>query len=197
MKLNLRLLLFSLILVLMNYGCEKDACETLNCQNGAECIDGACICPEGIIGKECELIIDPCIALECDHGTCVALSQTEAFCQCENGYEGDRCEKPWSDKFVSLYGIVEVCDGNGLGFPMNVTAGPRFNQLTLSNFRNLNEKVVADLLNSRVMNIYSQPMSFGFVSGSGIITQDERTVTLNFTVINGADTLACSAILTK
>jgi hypothetical protein len=80
---------------------------------------------------------------------------------------------------------------------MNITVGPRFNQLTLDNFRNVNAKVVADMVNAQVINIYRQPMSFGFVSGAGIIANDERSVTLNFTVINGADTLACSAILTK
>lgn len=197
MKPDKLIILFFLILLMANYGCQTDACETLSCQNGGECIEGECICPEGIIGKECELIIDPCIALQCDHGTCVALSQTEAFCQCESGYEGLRCERAWSAKFVASYGAVEVCNGNGLGFPLNITVGPRFNQLTLDNFRNLNAKVVADLVNGQVMNIYKQPMSFGFVAGSGSITPDERTVTLNFTVIDGTDTLTCSAILTK
>ncbi len=197
MKVNKQVIFPLLILFVLAGGCEKDPCETLVCQNGGACLDGACACPEGIIGKECELVIDPCIALACDRGTCVALSATEAFCQCETGYEGDRCDRAWSAKFVALYSAVEVCDGNGLGFPMAVTVGPRFNQITLDNFRNLNAKVVADLINPQVVSIYKQPMSFGFVSGSGIISSDERVLTLNFTIINGTDTLLCAAILTK
>lgn len=188
---------FFLIVLALAGGCETKPCETLVCQNGGECIEGSCVCPAGIVGKECELIVDPCVALNCVQGACVPLSPTEAFCQCESGYEGVRCERPWTAKFVALYDAVEVCDGNGLGFPMRITVGPRFNQVTMENFRNLDAKVVADLINPQVLSIYKQPMSFGFVSGSGIIASDERTVTLNYTIINGADTLLCSAILTK
>lgn len=195
LPLSFQLLL--LLSLLSSSGCETDACETLDCQNGGECLDGACLCPPGIIGKECDIIIDPCLALECVNGTCIPLSETEAFCQCENGYEGDLCEKAWTSKFATGYDAVEVCNGNGLGFPVDVVVGPRFNQITIENFRNVGAKVVADLINARVVNIYEQPMTFGFVSGAGSMSLDEQELTLNFTIIDGKDTLMCTAILTK
>lgn len=36
--------------------CVQDPCNELNCQNGASCSDGHCICPEGYEGAECDLL---------------------------------------------------------------------------------------------------------------------------------------------
>lgn len=35
--------------------CAKDPCNDLNCQNGASCNDGSCICPTGYEGAECDI----------------------------------------------------------------------------------------------------------------------------------------------
>lgn len=36
--------------------CVQDPCNELNCQNGASCSDGHCICPEGYEGAECDIL---------------------------------------------------------------------------------------------------------------------------------------------
>ena len=42
--------------LLLSYSCKK-SCKDLDCQNGAECIDGNCICAPDYIGKNCEVNI--------------------------------------------------------------------------------------------------------------------------------------------
>ncbi len=36
--------------------CTTDPCNSLNCQNGASCSDGHCVCPAGYEGAECDLL---------------------------------------------------------------------------------------------------------------------------------------------
>lgn len=36
--------------------CTQDPCNDLNCQNGASCSDGHCVCAPGYEGAECDLL---------------------------------------------------------------------------------------------------------------------------------------------
>lgn len=47
--------LFLLSFILMISACKKDLCESTNCLNGGECIDGTCECPEGFEGDNCQI----------------------------------------------------------------------------------------------------------------------------------------------
>ncbi len=59
--------LVTLMIVLLTfslgfYNCgngDEDACETLVCLNGGDCIDGACVCEEHYTGDECEKQVTP------------------------------------------------------------------------------------------------------------------------------------------
>ena len=48
------------MLVIINTSCQKDEiiivdpCENVMCQNGSDCNDGTCDCPEGYVGEFCE-----------------------------------------------------------------------------------------------------------------------------------------------
>ena len=37
----------------------SDPCATSNCQNGGECVDGSCLCPDGYYGENCQLMKTP------------------------------------------------------------------------------------------------------------------------------------------
>lgn len=51
---------FTLCLCLMTIAvltpsCD-DPCDAVNCQNGSTCVEGDCLCPDGVGGTECETI---------------------------------------------------------------------------------------------------------------------------------------------
>lgn len=41
---------------LVFFSCAKDPCEEVSCQNGGNCIDGICECPDGFEGPFCEIL---------------------------------------------------------------------------------------------------------------------------------------------
>lgn len=49
----------SLLFFACNDGTYPDPCEGKFCANGAECVDGECICPEGWTGDLCDAEITP------------------------------------------------------------------------------------------------------------------------------------------
>lgn len=189
-----------LLLLLLLGGCQQDACERLNCQNGGRCMDGACACPEGFAGLRCELAIDPCAQLSCVNGSCQTNAQGQAACACEDGFEGGQCQQPWTQKFLGAYTATETCNSGGLQFKLQISPGLKFKQVVLENFHNQRDatttaKVVAELLNERVFDIPSQYMAFGLVSGSGSINEAQTRINLNYDIIQGSDTLRCAATL--
>jgi len=54
------------------------------CENGGQCVSGACVCPTGFSGTACETNIDDCAGNPCDPGTCTdgVASYT---CTCPDG----------------------------------------------------------------------------------------------------------------
>ena len=86
---NLLLLVISLVLgVVYLQSCKKtDNCEGIQCQNGGICSNGACYCPSGFGGDNCEIDLS-CQGVNCQNGgTCV-----NGTCSCPAGFGGDNCE---------------------------------------------------------------------------------------------------------
>ncbi|MCI4668670.1 MAG: calcium-binding EGF-like domain-containing protein [Bacteroidia bacterium] len=203
----MRYLYFSFLIIFLSIitiSCTSDPCESLDCQNGGVCIDGDCQCPEDFFGNECEFKLDPCTIQQCsDAGTdeCVETASGDAFCRCGDGFSGERCEDLWTEAYPASYNAQEDCEGTFATFPVEVEPGPDFNQITLGNFHNQRNssdpsKIVANLLSRRVFDIYPQFMVFGRVTGGGSLTNDEG-LTLLYTIIDGTDTLNCSAQLSR
>ncbi len=46
-------LLLGLVFLFSFMACEKDPCESTQCQNGGNCINGSCLCAEGWTGTTC------------------------------------------------------------------------------------------------------------------------------------------------
>lgn len=79
-------IVFSFFLILISKSCT-DACEEMSCQNGGHCIQGACECPDGFLGINCE-IQEVCLSILCQNeGICV-----DGSCICPTGYYGELCE---------------------------------------------------------------------------------------------------------
>jgi hypothetical protein len=183
-------------------GCANDPCATRNCQNGGFCIDGACDCPAGFTGANCELSLDPCDRKDCDpqrSRTCVSDGDL-ARCVCETGFEGERCQQAWTDKFLKRYRVVESCGGDDQIFFAEVVDGPRFQQLTLNNFHNqassiTSARIVTDLVSSTVGSITDQFMTFGKVDGS-VNYLSNGQLALTYTIATDSDTLVCAATYT-
>ena len=194
-------LIFSFLFVFL-VSCQKDPCENISCQNGGTCVDGDCDCPAGFIGPDCGIELNPCNQKACDdQGTenCVVGTNGEARCECKFGYEGELCKTVWENKFVGTYIASEDCSGNILNYVLEVDPGPDPQQITFINFNNqandtVTAKVVANLVNANVFEIYVQYMPFGRVSGAGSIDSEGR-INWSFEIIQPDDTLNCSGLL--
>ena len=72
---------------------------------------------------------------------------------------------------------------------MSIDGGPRFKQLTLSNFHNQagsvsSARIVVNLLQANVFDIYEQFMAFGVVSGAGSYQPSSGNLNLNYQIIS-------------
>ena len=128
---------------------------------------------------------------------CVSNQQGEARCLCKSGYEGDLCDQTWEDKYEGTFDKTEICPSLTRTFAVGVETGPNPGQITISNFSNqagsqTTAKVVANLLGSKVFDIYEQFMTFGKVVGSGSLGNDDK-IRLTYTI----DSVQCNAILER
>ena len=187
--------------LLLMISCKEDPCDTLICVNDGTCVDGKCQCPEGFIGPTCGIQLDPCLQKPCSEaGTQACVSNDGiARCDCKLGFEGELCETLWEDKFVGAYTSSELCDGENVSAFVAVDPGPNPRQVTFVNFNgqatdSTTAKVVANLVNSTVFDIYEQFMPFGRVTGAGTIEANGQ-INMNFQIITPTDTSACSAVL--
>lgn len=186
-------------------GCKADFCETVVCENGGSCQGGFCNCPDGFTGARCEIPLDPCLLSPCaapGTDTCLVSPVTgEARCICATGYEGERCADRWEAKFAGNFNAAEDCGSLVGNFPMAVQAGPDPGQVTLVNFANqqpgsIPAKVVGNLVNSKVFQIYTQYMAFGQVSGQGSYRLD-GAIEFSYQLIHNGDTSECTTLLIR
>jgi len=86
--------------------CEFDVCASTDCGEHGSCAarylggtmsitegDKKCICEDTWLGDRCDA--NPCVQFgieDCSgNGMCVAVSETEAMCQCQDGFSGPLC----------------------------------------------------------------------------------------------------------
>ncbi|MEM7368870.1 MAG: hypothetical protein AAF587_09715 [Bacteroidota bacterium] len=199
MRFRIHWIYFPLLCLL---ACRPDPCERRICENDGICIDGTCQCPEGFIGPECNIELDPCKIKQCVSNQtqeCQVNNQKEAVCVCKDGFEGDLCQDLWTNKFKGNYDCTEACNGESLLFPVTIEEGPEFKRITIVNFHNqfndslmLESKVVVDLINPTVLEIKDQFMIFGLVEGAGHL-QSEDLIVMNYSITTDIDTLSCHA----
>jgi hypothetical protein len=97
-----------------------NSCDSIECQNGGSCTDGACDCLAGYGGDNCETFLT-CDVLSplcpanstCENPTGTA---TEAACYCNAGYEGAACNtftRTFYTNGNTLYTPLDVCTVGG------------------------------------------------------------------------------------
>jgi hypothetical protein len=78
------LILLSVLLALAISACDE--CRSVKCANGGVCINGDCVCEDGIARPFCTL--DTCLeASSCVNGNC-----EYGFCVCDNDWSGEACD---------------------------------------------------------------------------------------------------------
>lgn len=74
-------------------------CDPDPCQNGGTCTDQEgdgpegfqCLCSDGFVGAECE-IVDHCASQPCANGATCRNLETDFACECPTGFVGDTCQ---------------------------------------------------------------------------------------------------------
>lgn len=93
------------------YILEIDVCNELRpCQHNSTCVQFdkgfECICPEGLLGKRCEINFDECVSSPCfNGGTCID-DIGNFTCLCSDGWTGHQCEINKDDCASSKYIFV-------------------------------------------------------------------------------------------
>jgi hypothetical protein len=127
-----------LLSVLLFNSC-KDGCEDTVCENGAYCVDGTCVCPEGFTGNNCQTPINSnCTVNPCQNGgTC----NTNGTCNCPSGYTGAFCQNFNSNTItVTFYndqsnvGVITVYLNNTTGTITSNISNPSCGQNGCANF---------------------------------------------------------------
>lgn len=188
-----------LFLAVLQYACQEP-CDEVVCQNGGVCVEGECDCPEGFLGENCEIKIDPCEIKGCVNAdTCVVNNQGEAFCFCSEGFEGDKCDSTWSQKYVGRFNVTEACDLSNF-FEVEIENGPRFNEVTVINFNdqqaNGESRVILEAINSSALKVRAQFMEFGRVEGIGSSLNFNK-FTVDYNIIKDGDTTLCAAVFER
>jgi len=86
------------------------------CENGGQCVSGACVCPTGFSGTACETNIDDCDPNPCLNGGTCTDGVDDYACSCIDGYTGTNCETPPGPQApagFSCTGIVCANDTTG------------------------------------------------------------------------------------
>ncbi|GAB1602870.1 uncharacterized protein LOC115212292 isoform X2, partial [Argonauta hians] len=87
--------------------CEENPCENGNCTVVRH--HYLCYCSPGYTGKNCSIVIDPCLTKPCYHnGTCLATKDGKYECKCPSDFFGDNCENNTN------HCNVESCKNNGV-----------------------------------------------------------------------------------
>lgn len=68
-------------------------------------------------------LIRPCDGVICFNGA----SCSDGVCVCPKGFEGDKCQIKWSDKFTGSYNATDDCNiGGNPTYSVNITTHPDF-----------------------------------------------------------------------
>ena len=164
----------------------QEACDFVECQNGGQCIEGDCHCPDDYRGLNCEIWIDPCEDVICmNEGVC-----NSGICDCAPGYEGGVCQNEIRTHFLGGYDAVHSCNSGSLTYEVDVTADTVVTDVLIANLYN-SGNIVSAVVDSAALIIPSQEFGTGTIEGSGTLVDD--IINLSYVVIFGMNTDSCTA----
>lgn len=188
----MRFPLFLALSILLIIGC-RNPCKDLNCQNGGECVDGTCDCPDGFYGSQCESQGVACGALFCLNGGTCDNNQ----CNCAPCFAGSSCEMSDADHYIGFYTNQELCDGGSYTYQVAIQSTQLqgydvviYNMGGIQDFAGIN-------LEGCSFSIPLQPYGSGNISGSGAITTDGLSINMSYNLSFGGGTEGCVATLTR
>ena len=145
-------------------------------------------------GNACvEKVIDPCKDLNCgSHGFCDALSKT---CDCDEGWEGAKCDIMTRTRFMGNYNVSENCAGTMNSYTCIVAGGFLDKDITINPIKGATIKATVDANNTINVNTLGAG-SYSTITGTGNLNGNTITLNLSFNPISGSD-FNCSFTLTK
>lgn len=156
------------------------ACDNIACENGGTCNDGICDCLENFSGDNCEIYL--CEDVNClNGGTC-----KEGVCECLEGYEGEDCSiEIVVDHFIAEWYADDDC---GIGAPTEYCAtfektGDTYRIKNFGGDGDLN-KVTIDA--GVDITIPEQTYGIAKVSGSGTLSPDKKSISIQYHIIQEA-----------
>lgn len=128
----------------------------------------------------------------------LAFSTTSCTKTCDAGYEGTDCKTETRAKFLGAFSGTEQCTVGNDQYTVTVTnSSTDVVKVVLSNVYNQAFTATATVDGS-TLTITSQPVgTSGSVSGSGTLSGDAKTLTLNYSISNGTTSNACVFTGTK
>lgn len=144
-------------------------------------------------------LIRPCEGVVCLNGA----SCSDGVCICPKGFEGNKCQIKWSDKFTGNYTAVDDCNAVGNpAYSVNITGNPDYAyKIRMYNLGLIcTGKMIEAVIDPEKTSFYipvQNTCGNQYLSGSGNISGDYINIYLT-----ARDTVAhtgteCSIILTK
>jgi hypothetical protein len=178
--------LFTALAVMLTINACHQACDFLECENGGECIEGDCHCPDDYRGLNCEIWIDPCEEIIClNEGECDL-----GICDCAPGYEGGVCQNEIRTHFLGEYDAVHSCNSGSLTYEVDVALDTAVTNVLIANLYN-SGNIVSAVVDSAALIIPSQEFGTGTIQGSGALVDD--IISLSYVVIFGMNTDSCTS----
>ena len=163
-----------------------EACDFVECENGGQCIEGDCHCPDDYRGMNCETWIDPCEEVVClNEGECEL-----GICDCAPGYEGVTCQSEIRTTFLGNYNVVHSCNSGSLTYLVNITQDDSVTYIQLTNLYN-SGNIVSAFVDTASLIIPSQDFGTGTIEGTGVLSDD--VLNLSYVVVFGLNTDSCTA----
>lgn len=139
---------------------------------------------------------DECKDVVCQNGgTCSA-----GICTCATGYEGTNCETKSRDKFVGTYAGTEICTTGNDAYSVIISANSDAIKLTMTGLYNdptAPYTAICTMTSATAFTFSGSSSASTSIIFSGTGTLASNTVTIKYTVTNGATSNSCTFTGTK
>lgn len=135
---------------------------------------------------------DPCKDETCNNNGIPVVVGDECDCDCDTGYEGERCEDLVQDNYTGSYNMDESCDTGNDTYGLQVSSGNDELSLVFNNLYDVGFNTNGTIQSDGTVNIPSQSFGTGSISGNASISST-GTLTINFTISSSGVSDDCTA----